>query len=106
MGYHHHGRALRIDFRENVHNFLSCRGVQRSGGLIGKNNFRIAHQCAADSGALKLPAGGLGNASLGKRQDTGAFHESLCLFFRLCAISSMRPQRRENNIVKEIQVFQ
>lgn len=56
MGHHHHcGPVFVPDILKTSQKFGSRSGIQRSGGLVGKQNFGVVDQGPADSRSLLLP---------------------------------------------------
>jgi hypothetical protein len=51
--------------------------VERTGGLVGQQNFRVVHQCAADCGTLSFTAGELLNFLVEAMGEAGSLSELL-----------------------------
>ena len=57
MGHHHHGHAIAGQFFHQFQNFAYHFGVQRAGGLVKQQHFRVHGQCTHKGNALFLAAG-------------------------------------------------
>ena len=59
MGDENHGVALAVDVLEHSQHLTAGAGVQGSGGLVGQDDRRTAHQSPGDGHPLLLAAGEL-----------------------------------------------
>ncbi len=84
---HHHGRAVRVDAREQLHDVDRGGGVQVSGRLVGQEHLRPVHERARDRYALLLTAGELVRQTLVLARET---HEGEHLGDRLLDESARR----------------
>jgi hypothetical protein len=50
------GAGLAIEFEEEVDQFSAAGGVERSGGFVGEEEFRLINEGADDSDALAFAA--------------------------------------------------
>ncbi len=66
VGDQYHGDAqLGVDLLEQFQNALGGHGVQRAGGLVAQEHFRVAGQRPGDGHPLLLAAGQLGGVGVG-----------------------------------------
>ncbi len=73
--HHDNGSAFPVQFRQQVHHFRTVLGVQVTGRLIGKNQFRVRHHGAGNGYTLLLTAGKLLRKVLGTVADVHPFQD-------------------------------
>ena len=97
--HHYDGRALGIQFPQQVHHFLAVLGVQVAGGLIGENQLRPGHYGTGDGNALLLTAGELLRKMLGTVADGHALHDIRDLGLALGGRYVQIPKRQLNVLI-------
>ena len=59
VGYHYDGRALLVQFGQQIHDLFAVLRVEVAGGLIGEDQLRVRNDGAGDGDALLLTSGKL-----------------------------------------------